>query len=125
MSLHSRYAVSHVLELIEKYPGIGIPVLHWFTGTHAELKRAIDLDCWFSIGPSMIFTAKGEKLISLMPQDRILPETDGPFAKFNNKTLYPWDVKILYNQIERIWKCDADFVYTIIKNNLAEILRSA
>lgn len=125
LSLHSRSAVSQILDLIEKYPDAGIPVLHWFTGTPTELKRAIDLGCWFSVGPSMISTAKGKNLVSLMPRDRILPETDGPFATLDKKTLYPWDVEILFDHVEQIWQCKGDFVYATMKSNLEAILKLA
>ena len=42
ISLHSRKAVNHVLDLLDTHPDAGTPVLHWFSGSKAELSRAID-----------------------------------------------------------------------------------
>ena len=37
ISLHSRRAASHVIDIIDEYPDSGIPVFHWFTGDIGEL----------------------------------------------------------------------------------------
>ena len=81
MTIHSREATSLVLDHLESHPGAGLPVLHWFSGTASELQRAIDLGCWFSVGPAMLRGDKGRRLASSMPIDRLLTESDGPLAR--------------------------------------------
>ncbi|MEW8662494.1 MAG: Qat anti-phage system TatD family nuclease QatD [Candidatus Thiodiazotropha sp.] len=88
MTVHSRGAVSDVLSMIERHPNRGPVILHWFTGSKAQMQKALALGCWFSIGPKMFETKKGRDLISELPPDRILFETDGPFAKRNNGVPY-------------------------------------
>ena len=57
MSIHSRASATAVLDELK---GIdGTPVLHWFTGTKNQLNRAIDMGCWFSVGPAMLMPKKG------------------------------------------------------------------
>ncbi|MGO2232257.1 TatD family hydrolase [Psychrobacter sp.] len=58
-------------------------VLQFFqhSSTQGQLKRAVNMGCWFTVGPAMLNTKKGQSLVSMMPKDRILTETDGPFAK--------------------------------------------
>lgn len=90
MTIHSRGAASRVLDVIERTPGAGIPILHWFNGTLKEVDRAIGLGCWFSIGPAMLRSRKGRELAVLMPIDRLLTETDAPFAQSGNEPLMPW-----------------------------------
>lgn len=90
ISIHSRGAATAVLDVLEAHPHCGKPVLHWFTGSQRELERAIDLGCWFSVGPAMLSSASGRKLAAQMPLDRVLPETDGPFTTIEGKTLMPW-----------------------------------
>ncbi|BFG80606.1 hypothetical protein PTKU46_86400 [Paraburkholderia terrae] len=58
-------------------PGYGTAVLHWFTGTQAELKAAAAQGCWFSIGPAMFESANGRSLASSMPHDSVVTESDG------------------------------------------------
>ena len=88
MTVHSRGAVSDVLSMIEQYPNSGPVILHWFTGSQAQMRKALALGCWFSVGPKMFESKKGRELISELPLDRILLETDGPFAKRRNGIPY-------------------------------------
>lgn len=90
MSIHSRGAATLVLDALEKHRGAGVPILHWFTGTVAELERAIAMGCWFSIGPAMFRSKKGRDLVLRMPLKRVLTETDGPFAREGRNPIMPW-----------------------------------
>ena len=100
MSIHSRGAETRVLDILEAHPGAGTPVLHWFSGNRAELQRAITLGCWFSVGPAMLAGAKGRDHLSEMPLNRVLPETDGPFAKRRGATLMPWEASDIADYLE-------------------------
>lgn len=91
ISIHSRGATKDVLELIYKYKGNSVPILHWFTGTQKEAKQALDMGCWFSINPNMCNTKAGKAIISILPLERILPETDAPFTQKSGKPFMPWD----------------------------------
>lgn len=103
LSIHSRRAATAVLDSLEQEPDAGTPILHWFSGTQRELLRAIDLGCWFSLGPSMLASEKGRTLASRMPRDRILTESDGPFAQLDGRAAFPWDVNRAMPLIAKIW----------------------
>lgn len=118
ISLHSRRAADKVLDLLEAEPAAGTPILHWFSGSARELDRAIRIGCWFSVGPSMMSSAKGRKLLELMPRQRILTETDSPFAQIDGQPLTPWDVKLAYPAIAEIWRCSQTDVETQLLTNL-------
>ncbi|WP_349432869.1 Qat anti-phage system TatD family nuclease QatD (plasmid) [Methylomarinum sp. Ch1-1] len=119
MSVHSRGSAAAVLDELK---GIsGLPILHWFTGTPTQLKRAIDMGCWFSVGPAMLATKKGRDLVSIIPKERIVTESDGPFAKVSGKSLFPWDVDLSIKQISDIWKCDERKSEEILTNNFKQL----
>jgi TatD DNase family protein len=102
MTLHSRASVGPVLD---ELAGIdGTPILHWFTGTKNQLKKAVDMGCWFSVGPAMLNTKNGAELAALIPRNRILTETDGPFASYNSNCLMPWDSDIAQQQLSGLWQ---------------------
>lgn len=103
MSIHSRGAAGLVLDVLERYPSAGKPILHWFSGTKGELQRAIDLGCWFSVGPAMLDGLKGRNLLQIMPIQRVLPETDGPFAKINGSPLLPWEAVSIDTDVSTFW----------------------
>jgi TatD DNase family protein len=118
MSIHSRRAASAVLDRLEAFPDAGVPILHWFSGTKRDLDRAIYMNCWFSVGPAMLLTAKARDLISYMPRERILTETDGPFARVNGQSAMPQDVQIAVIQLAAMWKMSVENVEEILHRNL-------
>lgn len=94
LSIHSRGAVKEVLQILEKYEGEYVPILHWFTGSVKDAEKAIKLGCWFSVNPNMCYTASGKKVISCIPIDRVLPETDAPFTQNDGVPYMPWDITV-------------------------------
>ncbi|MDB6066474.1 MAG: hypothetical protein JWR26_2682 [Pedosphaera sp.] len=104
LSIHSRRAAPAVLDALSDQPGYGSAVLHWFSGTQKELLRAIELDCWFSVGPAMLCSEKGRLLAEKMPMHKILTETDGPFAQLGGIPAKPIDVSVAEAALAAIWK---------------------
>lgn len=122
MSIHSRGATSFVLSHLEAHGMSGVPVMHWFSGTPAELERAIHLGCWFSVGPAMLRTEKGRGLVSIMPKDRVLTESDGPFARRGRKPLTPLDVIEAEMELGALWKLPPTGVQRRLYNNLRHLI---
>lgn len=94
LTVHSVRAAKAVLDMIEVHleSGRGRIVLHWFTGTPAEVRRAIDLGCYFSVNHAMLDTEKRRALIARVPLERLLTETDGPFTTTGDRPSRPADV---------------------------------
>jgi TatD DNase family protein len=105
LSIHSRGAVREVLSILLKYPGFGTAVLHWFTGTIEEMEAAYKMGCWFSIGPASFESAAGRALAAKLPRDRVVPESDGPFAKENGATVQPWSMRRTAHLFAPHWEC--------------------
>ena len=117
LSIHSRQAVSDVLELLRLFPDHGIPVLHWFTGTASELKTAIGQGCWFSVGPAAFSSSAGKALATKLPRDRVLPESDGPFAQLDGRTIMPWDFDITVAFLSDVWSVPFEEVRSQLLSN--------
>lgn len=122
ISIHSRNAASRVLDLVEKTCKNSTPVLHWFSGTIQEARRAVALGCWFSIGPAMVSGAKGRALLQELPLKRILPETDGPFAKYQDVPFMPWEAINISDTLASIWGTTKDNIYTQMQENLMTLI---
>lgn len=110
LTLHSRAAASDVLNALERHSGFGTAVLHWFSGTQRELSRAIEMGCWFSVGPAMLRSKKGLALASRMPVDRVLTETDGPFATIDGQPLKPAECEVALSILAQLWDTDVSNV---------------
>lgn len=119
LTIHSRRAAVSVLDALEAHPGAGTPILHWFSGTQRELARAVDLDCWFSVGPAMLASEKGRALAAKMPRDRLLTETDGPFAQLEGSMALPWDAERAIALLADMWTEPE----TAVRDRLATNLR--
>jgi len=59
-------------------------ILHWWRGSKAQTRRAIELGCWFSINlDGMRFPEQ----VTAIPLDRILTETDHPYGNRRSSAL--------------------------------------
>lgn len=117
LSVHSRTAASEVLSTLESHPSFGIAVLHWFADSPSALRRATALGCWFSVGPAMLSSANGRNLASLMPRERVIPESDGPFGKVGGRTLMPWEAITINESLSKLWNLSKDEVSTLLRSN--------
>lgn len=122
MTLHSRRAATMVLDELEAHAGAGTPILHWFSGSMKELSRAIELGCWFSVGPVMLASDKGREIASRMPRDRVLTESDGPFARIGEGPAYPWDAASAVSPLAEIWNLTPDDVQQQLGDNLRTLV---
>lgn len=123
LSIHSRRASQAVLDRLANYNGAGIPVLHWFSGSLRDLERAVELGCWFSVGPAMLRSRRGVDLVTRIPRDRILTESDGPFVQLDGGSLMPWDVSKAFVHLGNVWSVDAEMVQVTLAKNLHRLVR--
>lgn len=81
ISIHSVHADKNVLDILEKYDCTknNKCILHWFSGSLSQLHRAVKMGCYFSINEMMTQSLNGRKLISNIPIDKVLIESDAPF----------------------------------------------
>ena len=122
LTVHSRQAVDEVLSEIGRHPAAGPAILHWFSGTERQLREAVAMGCWFSVGPAMLRSEKGRRLAMQMPRDRILTETDGPFAQDRGRALTPTDSWTAVSSLARFWLVERETSAAMLKNNLRTLL---
>lgn len=104
ISIHSRRAAKEVLDQLDRYPQVKTPMFHWFSGSRTQMERATARGCWFSVGPAMLAGAKGRNLVEGMPIDKIVLESDGPFAQVRRQGLNPWDISSVLKPIAELWE---------------------
>lgn len=124
LTVHSVRSTKIVLDMIEQYlpPSYGRIVLHWFTGTAAEARRAVDLGCYFSVNTEMLVNAKRAKTTKLLPLNRILTETDGPFTQTDGRPSMPSDVWIAVEALAYLHAISPADMSTAIMSNLKNLL---
>ena len=124
ISVHSIRAAKTVLDHIEAYlpSDQGKIVLHWFTGTKAEAERAIEMGCYFSINAAMLNSERHIAMVSALPIERLLTETDGPFTQTEDRTSKPSDVLIVVETLGRLHGLSTHEAVLNIKANLRKLL---
>lgn len=124
LTVHSVRAVGKVLNHIESSlpQDRGRVVLHWFTGTSAEARRAVELGCYFSINGEMLRSPKHRQLIEGLPLDRLLTETDGPFVERDGQPVRPRDVGRTVGELAEARTLSAKAMGDAILQNLRRLV---
>jgi len=122
ITLHSRRAESTVLDILEE-EGRAPVVFHWYSGSLADLKRALDLGHFFSINPAMFDSPNGRKIVASLPQERVLTESDGPFVKVRGRAAAPADVAYAEEGLASLWEQERHEVTAKIRQNFLELIR--
>jgi TatD DNase family protein len=124
LTVHSVRSVGLVLDLIEKHlaPERGQVVLHWFGGTKAEARRAVDLGCYFSVNEQMARNEKGRDLISSFPIERLLTETDAPFTELDGRPTRPPDAAAVVAAIASLRGTTVADIAVAVHSNLRAVL---
>lgn len=124
LTIHSVRAVRPVLDMIEaNLPSArGKAVLHWFTGTHADARRAVDLGCYFSINAKMLDSERHTAMVASLPSDRLLTETDGPFVMIGDKATRPVDVQATVQRLAQALATEAPILSETIAQNLRRLV---
>lgn len=119
VTVHSRGAERDVIDRLRQ-AGIRA-VLHWYTGPAPVIDEALAAGMYFSFNPPMITSAKGRALLAAVPADRVLTETDAPFAKTKGRPLAPLDVRLAVEGLARQWSTTADDAKDVIHDNLGRL----
>jgi TatD DNase family protein len=124
LSVHSLRAVKAVLDSIEAHlpASKGRVVLHWFTGSVSESRRAVALGCYFSVNAEMLKSERGRALVSALPEERILTETDGPFTTLGGRPASPGDVANTAVDLARLRGIDCALMGDKLRENLSSLL---
>lgn len=80
VSVHAVGAATEVLDVLEE-TGCAERcrcVLHWYSGPSDELWRAMRMGCLVSLGERSLATRRGREYARILPEDRLLTETDQP-----------------------------------------------
>lgn len=119
LSIHSVRCVSTVLSMLEESlpRDRGRAVLHWFTGTRSEARRAHEWGCYFSVNADMLRSERGRDIVMGLELDRMLTETDGPFGLVDGRAAKPSDIPALVSKLAKLRSMEpAALAQAILRN---------
>lgn len=121
ITIHSRKAEKSVIDMIgSNYPGT--IMLHWYSGSLGLLEKAISNGFYFSVNYQMVNSINGRNIIKMIPLNRLLIESDGPFVSADNQLNNPLIINKTYDLL--IKKFNFVNIKSEIYNNFKQILKS-
>lgn len=127
LTVHSVRSVAKVLDHIEAAlpQDRGRVILHWFTGTPAEARRAAAMGCYFSINREMLRSDRHRKLVASLPLDRLLTETDGPFVEVGGSPVRPTSVADTVAELASLRAVEASQIARAMISNMRVLVSAA
>lgn len=120
VSLHSRGAEGQLIGLLAARRLRG-PVLHWYSGQRAHVDDALNAGCYFSVNLPMARSKKGQALLDMLPQERVLTETDGPYAKNGRQESRPTDIPSVIEALGRVWDLPIADTQQVVWENMGRL----
>lgn len=97
------------------------------SGAVGTLRRALANGAFVSVNPAMTRSRRGLSLISEVPRERVVTETDGPFVSMRtsgaNSAARPVDVATVVEALGRLWSVDSDEARSLIYRNFRALLQ--
>ena len=118
ISVHSRASLDDIFDILSSY-NLSV-LLHWFSGSKRQLRRANDNGYYLSYGPALLYASDKPHLLMASRKDLILAETDGPVRYprcFEGKMALPsYLVSIVYAMANILKMRYADICYMLVNN---------
>lgn len=121
LSVHSRNAEAETLNRL-KMSGVTRAIIHWYSGDVVTLSKLLDEGYYFSINANMCSTVKGRSIITRIPFNRLLIESDGPFSKVLGRRYMPSMLSDLYSVVGNAVGCE-NLEYIVWENFKALLTR--
>lgn len=115
LSLHSRRAEKETLEMLAEKK-IENAIFHWYSGSLSTLRKIVSSGFSFSINSAMIQSDNGKKIISEIPKELVLTETDFPFLINNN-------ISEVHFYLSKLWNVNEFECENIIANNFNRLVK--
>lgn len=117
ISIHVVESEKYIINILKKYKPQKC-IIHWYNGNEESLKELIKIGCYFSINTNMI--KKNNSKLFLIPKEKLLIESDGPFTSIEGKKFEPRLLKRQYEIIAEYFNIDN--IEETIYNNFKCIL---
>jgi TatD DNase family protein len=125
LTVHSRRAANDVVDAFGT-SFRGRYILHWYSGAIGTLHRALANGAYVSVNPAMIRSRRGLALISEVPRERVLTETDGPFVTLGAQGALaparPPDVSIVIDALAQAWAVESEEARAVVYQNFNTLL---
>jgi TatD DNase family protein len=118
VTIHSVGMSGEVLAELRQRPIPGA-ILHWWRGDARQTAEAVELGCYFSLNGA---EARNPKVLSLLPAQQVLTETDFPHSRRSDRTAdKPGAVQTIEEALAATWDGTVTEVRERLWQNLARL----
>lgn len=98
-------------------------VIHWYSGELDILRKYIELGCYFTVSVDIGYSELTNNIIDMIPEDKLLLETDGPTALewVNGIYAYPSEIKDVYKKVSKYKNISEDELIKRIMYNFNKL----
>ena len=119
-TIHTRGAADVTLSILNEHD-VQNCVFHWYSGTLQTLQKIVDAGHYCSVNTAMCGSKKGQEIISNIPKDRILTESDGPYVKVGNREAKPFDMMLVVEHVAACWEVESSVAEKQIEANYVKL----
>lgn len=127
LTIHSVRCATKVLAILERtrvFETCQI-VLHWFSASKSEIRRANSMGCLFSVNEAHVRSHAGQRLVTSVPMESLLTETDGPFLLREDAVVQPSDVGAAVRSLGELIGMSPKHTAILVEQNARRILAQA
>lgn len=120
ISVHTRKSEDDALNTLVKR-GVKRAIFHWYTGKIGLIADIVQSGYYFSLNPMMLAGNKGKNIVSRIPIERVLIESDGPFSKYEGDMIYPKHMPSIYKRFADIFELTSEEFERIVCRNFENL----
>ena len=117
--LHVRKAERELLDILNTFK-LNKVIIHWYSGTVKDLHQFIKNNYYFSYNICINLSKKYQNIISQIPLNQLLLESDAPYL-FSGILTRPEDFQKIVSSMARIKNFDEVYVLKILNKNFKSI----
>ncbi|GAA0178344.1 TatD family hydrolase [Clostridium sediminicola] len=123
VTIHTKGAEEEIYNILKSH-NYNKVIIHWFSGEIKTLEKFIELGCYFTISVDIGYSKLTEEILSRIPIDRLLVETDGPTALkwVNGKWGYPRSIIDVIKKVAEIKELSTNEILKVIENNFNRLI---
>lgn len=123
INLHTSGAEDLILQHL-KTRSLPAVIVHWYNGPMEIVKNFLDLGAYFTIGVEVFQSERIRKLASILPEDRILTETDNPngWEWLHGEPGFPTLIENVESEIAEIRNLSRPYFSDFVSSNFKELL---
>ncbi len=118
--IHSRGTTDKIVEMLPSYK-VKKVLLHWFSHPMEALSKAMDLGCFITEGPPVVYSNGIREVVKQTPITNLLTETDGPVTywkkPFGGQLTKPSYIRMVLGAVAEIKNMPVDDVAEQVAKN--------